>query len=297
MGVDQGKDALDQLGRQIVPHPFDDLESRAIDVACHVAAAGHGQQRIGGAVDDEGRRRDRRQQRAAVAGGKQRQHLARTAAWAIAAPHGARDALAQLPLRGRIGWAAEQSQQPDGVLDDAVEIGGVGGMAGQRLAHRRARPRQAAPAAGGHDRGQAQHPLRVARRQLLGDHAAQRRHADQVGPGHAQRRQHAEGVGRHVLDAIGRAQRPAQGGLDARQREVRPAGLLEPGRQATVAVVEADHVKAELDKAFDEVVGPVGQLHAEAVDQEQRRGFGVARGVEGDAQSVGVEGRHEQIAI
>jgi hypothetical protein len=62
--------------------------------------------------------------------------------------------------------------------------------------------------------------------------------------------------------------------------------------RSTVAVVEADHVETQLDQAFDELVRPGGQLQSEAGDQQQWRGFGVARGVEGDPDAVGIQTRH-----
>ena len=49
MGVDQGKDALDQLRRQVVAHALDDLEPGIGDLGRDIGAARRGQQRIGGA--------------------------------------------------------------------------------------------------------------------------------------------------------------------------------------------------------------------------------------------------------
>jgi hypothetical protein len=156
---------------------------------------------------------------------------------------------------------------------------------------RRRRAGQAAPAAARHDGGQAQHARRELGSQQLGDHAAHR-HPDHVGARDPEGRQHADGVAGHVFELVRAGGPAAQQRLHPGQREIRRAGLFEFGRQAAIAVVEADHVEAELDQAIDELVRPGGQLQAEPGDQQQRSGFRVACGVEGDADAVGVQAGH-----
>jgi hypothetical protein len=134
MGVDQGEQAFQQLGRQVVTHAFDDFEAGAGDGLGRVDAAGQRHQRVGGAVDDQGRHGDRLQLRAAVAAGGHGQQLAHHPARTAIAPQRARDALAQVLFRGRIGGAADQAEAGDRVFDGGIDVGRVARLAQQRAA-------------------------------------------------------------------------------------------------------------------------------------------------------------------
>jgi hypothetical protein len=298
VGVDQGEEPFQQLGRQVVAHAFDDLEAGAGDGLRGVDAAGRRHERIGRAVDHERGRGDRLQLRGAVAAGRDGQHLAHDATGAAVAAQRARDAAAQVFFRRRIRGAADGLQQLDVVVDGAVDVAGAvpaARPAQQCAAGGLRRARQAAAAAAGHDRREAEDARREPRRHQLPDHAAHR-YPDDMGTRHTERGQHADGIVGHVFQAVRRAQGQAQHGLQPGQREAGRAGMLELGGQAAVAIIETDHVKAQLDEAFDEFVGPGRQLQAEAGNQQQWHGFRIARGVEGDADPVGVQTRHGGVA-
>ncbi len=96
----------------------------------------------------------------------------------------------------------------------------------------------------------------------LPDHAAHRR-ADDVHRTELERVDQADGVVGHVLERVGIVGKPP--GDDLRQGR-RPA--FDVRREADVAVVEPDHVKAARSELLAEIVPPGDHLRAESHDQQ-----------------------------
>ena len=105
----------------------------------------------------------------------------------------------------------------------------------------------------------------------LRDHAAHRR-ADDMGGADAQSVHQPDRVARHVVEGVGRPHRQMEEG--ARHHPARPeaAGRRHPGRQADVAIVEAHDPEAAGGQALAERIRPGHELHAEAHDEQDRRG-------------------------
>ena len=139
-----------------------------------------------------------------------------------------------------------------------------------------------------HDRAQRPGPVGMSDRHLLGDHPAHRgahdvRRVDPEGV------EHADGIVRHVGERVGRFDRLACHGCAEQGHHVGLAGLVEPGRQADITVVEPDHVVARTGEESAEVFGPHDQLGAQAHDQEHRRIRRVAELLDLDVDSVGLD--------
>ena len=125
-----------------------------------------------------------------------------------------------------------------------------------------------------HDRRQGQHPAGMVQRQQLGDEPAHRR-PDDVRRGDAQRIQQAGGVVRHIVQGV---------------------GVLDPGRQARVAIVEPDNVKTVAGEKRAEVFIPAEELAAQPADQQHRLRFWVAERLVLDLDSVGADSGHRDHA-
>ena len=96
-------------------------------------------------------------------------------------------------------------------------------------------------------------------RRRLGDHPAHRR-ADQVSAVESEGVEQPDGVGGHVRQPVGRRRRVAE----QRRAHIGHGRIRQVGRQADVAVVEADHVQATGRERGAEPVRPAEHLRAEA---------------------------------
>jgi hypothetical protein len=193
----------------------------------------------------------------------------------------------------RVLWQARTGEDAD-----MLQAGVDQGLAVPLLGHHgdglkrfgRARG-QAAPAAARHQRGQARHPIDKARRHDLADHAAHGR-ADHVGLADAEGVEEPDRVRRHVIEEIGHL--GLHSGRDQLlcRRHVGQPGGIELARQPHVPVVESEHPETGRQQAVDELVGPVDELHAETVDeQDHRRGLRTAQ-IVFDGEAVGPNCRH-----
>ena len=170
----------------------------------------------------------------------------------------------------RVPAGSDHAEHPDQVIDHRLGIRRVGGPAQQRLARPAARPRDAPVAARGHDRSEAKHALREARRQHLRDHAAHRG-ADDVRAHDSQAVQQADGIAGHVFQRIGRAHRQAERRGSHGQQQVAALASRRAPRKAAIAIVEAHDAVAARHQAAAEVVRPARQLHAQPHDEQDGR--------------------------
>ncbi len=128
----------------------------------------------------------------------------------------------------------------------------------------------------------------------LGDHPAHGG-ADDVGAVDTQRRQQAGRILGHVVQIIGDGGPLALGQGREDRRHVGGAGAVELFRKADVAIVEADHAEAARRQLAGEGRAPTGHLGAQAHDQEQRLGAGLAGDVVFEGEAVGLDLGHARL--
>ena len=187
--------------------------------------------------------------------------------------------LAQALLVGRVGGRADQLGRSEDALDEAVAVARrVGQHQAEGLQRRRPDP---AAAGRRHDRDQRADPVGVLDRQRLADHPAHR-DADHVRRLDPEVVHQADRVGGHVGEQVGGGRAAAEEEVDA----PRHARLVEHGRAADVAVVEADDAEAALGQHRAELLVPGDHLRRQAHHQDQRLAVGVAHLLVGDLDAV-----------
>src|SRR5690606_35085532 len=103
----------------------------------------------------------------------------------------------------------------------------------------------------------------------LRNHAAHG-HANHMRLPDLQRIEQPYRITRHVVEQIAGRQLHAQRELEYRQQRIRLAQMIEMGREAVVAVIEANHVEATLHQPTVERFRPRHGLHAETDDEQYR---------------------------
>ena len=126
---------------------------------------------------------------------------------------------------------------------------------------------------------------------VLPDHAAERR-PDDVGRSEAESVDYAYGVIGHVGQRVGSLYGPAV--QDGEQGFDRIAGrlVIQPGAEADIPIVEADHVVTTIGQPTTETLGPHGQLGIQPHDQEDRGIGRTAHLLDLDGDPVGLDLRH-----
>ncbi len=243
-------------------------------------------QRVVRAVHDQRRRAYAVQQRHAARPALDGDELPGEAVRPEAAAHRAVDLDLQLRVGRRIAGAADQ---PEKVVHPADRLVAVARRRPQeRAQHFRARQDRGR---GGHDRGQAPHPVRVLRGDDLRDHAAHR-HADHMGGADPEAVHQPDRVTRHVVERIGRPHRQTEEGARQHSAGLELARGGHPARQADVAVVVAYDPETARGEALAQRIRPRDELHAEAHDEQDRRRAGRPEDLILDGDSIRFDGGH-----
>ena len=207
-------------------------------------------------------------------------HLPGNAVGVKTALGGTADALAQLRVADHKTGAADAFDHAYRVVNGGFEAV-VGRAAEHGVGDFAPGAGQAARAAGTHQTGQAQHPLRGQQRDTLGNHAAHAR-ADDVGCLNLQRIQNAQRVPRHVVQAVRRLDAPAQPKFDARPQQAGAAQRVQMRAQPGIAVVKTHDAVTGVHQPLHQRRRPGDKLHAQPHD-EQHHGPGAPRRVKARA--------------
>ncbi len=177
------------------------------------------------------------------------------------------------------------------MIGHARDVGRIVRAVQDRAQRPRPRHRHERVAARGHDRCKARHAIRMARRENLRHHAAQR-HADNVRLRNPERVEKSRDVVCHVREIVGRVDLEAHHRPRHRHRHRRVVGLGNALREPAVAIVEAKHAQPRLHEAVDECVRPEDERHAETHHQDHRGGAGFSALLVGEGNPVRRYGRH-----
>jgi hypothetical protein len=257
-----------------VAHAFDLDVAGAGDELGDAPPAARVDQRVAAAVQDQRGHGHVPQGLGARAVGDGGRHLPAAALGAEAAVVGGRGAGPDLVLVDPLGLRPVDGE----ALQVAVDVLlARPGRPGQQQAQRDRRGLAAVGLAGArHDRRHRQQPVGVVDGEALDDHPAQRQ-AHHVRPGHLERVEHGQGVGGHVGQRV----------LDA----------VELGRQPGVTVVEPRHLVAVGGELPAPLLGVVGALRPQPVDQQQGRIARVAEGLVVDRDLTVDRDRHGALPL
>ena len=110
VGSDQGRQFVDKLRRQVVPHPLDDFELRPRNVSCRVDPVLNGNERVSATVDDQRGLIQSLESPDTAPATDDRGKLALKPLWVITAFQRCTDLFPQFFIASRVARAADQSQ-------------------------------------------------------------------------------------------------------------------------------------------------------------------------------------------